>query len=52
MPEKKNEARAHISNVDGAILEYYQVFVKQIKPLLPDHQLSDLYYSSEDQKND
>ena len=28
-----NEARAYINNVDEAIVEYYRVFAKQIKPL-------------------
>ena len=32
---EKNEARASINNVDEAMLEYYRVFAKQIKPLLP-----------------
>ena len=30
---EKNEARAYINNVDEAIVEYYRVFAKQIKPL-------------------
>ena len=30
---EKNEARAYISNVDEAMVEYYRVFAKQIKPL-------------------
>ena len=33
---EKNEARAYINNVDEAIVEYYRVFTRQIKPLLPD----------------
>ena len=48
---EKNEARAYINNVDEAMLEYYRVFVKQIKPLLPEHLLSDFYRPSEGQKN-
>ena len=32
---EKNEARACINNVDEAMLEYYRVFAKQIKPLPP-----------------
>ena len=32
---EKNEARAYIDNVDEAMVEYYQVFTKQIKPLPP-----------------
>ena len=49
---EKNEVREYINNVDKAILEYYRVFVKQIKPLLPESQLSDFYDPSEGQKND
>ena len=30
---EKNEARAYINNVDEAMLEYYRIFAKQIKPL-------------------
>ena len=48
---EKNEARAYISNVDEAMLEYYQVFAKRIKPLPPEPQLSDFYLPSESQKN-
>ena len=44
---EKNEARAYISNVDEAILEYYRVFAKQIKPISPEPQLSDFYHPSE-----
>ena len=29
---EKNEARTYINNVDEALLEYYRVFAKQIKP--------------------
>ena len=36
---ERNEARAYINNVDEAMLEYYRVFVKQIKPLPPEPQL-------------
>ena len=45
LPEK-NEARAYINNVDEAMLEYYRVFVKQIKPMPPKPQLSDFYHPS------
>ena len=38
---EKNEARRYINNVDKIVLEYYQVFAKQIKPLPPEAQLSD-----------
>ena len=48
---EKNEARAYINNVDEVMLEYYRVFAKQIKPLLPEPQLSDFYHLSETQKN-
>ena len=48
---EKNEARAYINNVDEAMLEYYRVFAKQIKPLPPELQLSDFYHPSETQKN-
>ena len=48
---EKNEAKAYISNDDEAMLEYYQVLVKQIKPLPPEPELSDFYHPSEAQKN-
>ena len=48
---EKNEAKAYINNVDEAMLEYYQVFAKQIKPLLPEPQLLDFYHPSETQKS-
>ena len=48
---EKNEARAHINNVDEAMFEYYRVFAKQIKPLPTEPQLSDFYHPSEAQKN-
>ena len=48
---EKNEARAYINNVDEAMLEYYRVFAKQIKPLPPEPTLSDFYHPSEAQKN-
>ena len=32
---EKNEAMAYINNIDEAMLEYYRVFVKQIKPMSP-----------------
>ena len=46
-----NKAKVYISNVDDAMLEYYRVFAKQIKPLPPEPQLSDFYQPSESQKN-
>ena len=42
---EKNKARVYINNADEALLEYYRVFAKQIKPLPPDPQLSDFYHS-------
>ena len=48
---EKNEARVYINNIDEAILEYYRVFAKQIKPLPPEPQLSDFYHPSESLKN-
>ena len=48
---EKNEAREYINNVDEAMLQQYRVFAKQIKPLLPEPQLSDFYHPSEAQKN-
>ena len=48
---EKNEARAYINNVDEAMLDFYQVFAKQIKPLPTEPQLSYFYQPSEVQKN-
>ena len=48
---KKNEARTYINNVDEAMLEYYRVLSKRIKPLPPEPKLSDFYHPSEVQKN-
>ena len=48
---EKNEARTYINNVDEAMLEYYQVFAKQIKPMPLEPQLPDFYHPSEVQKN-
>ena len=48
---EKNEAKAYINNVDEAMLEYYRVFAKQIKPLPPEPELSDFYHPSENQIN-
>ena len=47
---EKNKAREYINNVDKAMLEYDRVFAKQIKPLPPEHQLSDFYHPLEAQK--
>ena len=48
---EKNEARTYINNVDEAMLEYYRVFAKKIKPLPPEPELSDFYHPSENLKN-
>ena len=48
---EKNEARAYINNANEAMLKYYRVFAKKIKPLPPEPQLSDFYHPSETQKN-
>ena len=48
---KANKAKVYISNVGEAMLEYYRVFAKQIKPLLPEPGLSDFYQPSRVQKN-
>ena len=48
---EKNEAKTYINNVYKAMLEYYRVFAKQIKPLPPEPELSDFYHPSEAQKN-
>ena len=48
---EKNEERAYINNVDEAMVEYYRVFAKQIKPLPPEHQLSDFCLPPETPKN-
>ena len=47
---ERNEAREYINNVDEAVLEYYHVFARKIKPLPPEPQLSDFYHPSEAQK--
>ena len=48
---EKNEARTYINNADEAMLEYYRVCAKQIKPLPPEPQLSDFCHPSETQKH-
>ena len=48
---EENEARSYINNVDEAMLEYYRVFAKKIKPLPTEPELSDSYHPSETQKN-
>ena len=48
---EQNKARAYINNVDKAMVEYYRIFAKQIKPLPPEPELSDFCQPSESQKN-
>ena len=48
---EKNEARANINNANEAMLQYYPVFAKKIKPLSPEPQLLDFYHLSATQKN-
>ena len=48
---EKNEARVYINNVDEAMLEYYRIFAKQMKPLPPEPELSDVCHPSEAQKS-
>ena len=48
---EKIELRVCINNVDEAMLKYYRVFSKQIKPLPSEPQLSDFYHPSVSQKN-
>ena len=48
---ERNEAKAYMNNADKAMLEYYRVFAKKIKPLPPEPQLSVFYHPSEAQKN-
>ena len=48
---EQNKAREYINNNNEAILEYYRIFAKKIKPLPPEPQLSDFYHPSEAQKN-
>ena len=47
---QKNEARAYINNVDEAMVEYYQIFAKQINPLTTEPQLLYFYHPSEGRK--
>ena len=48
---KLNKDRMVRLYFNEAILEYYQVFTKQVKPLPPEAQLSDFYHPSEAQIN-
>ena len=47
---EKNEERSYINNTDEALVEYYRVFAKQIRPFPPEPQLSDFCHPSENQK--
>ena len=47
---EKNEAKTNINNLDEAMLKYYRVFAKNIKPLTPEAELSHIYHPSEAQK--
>ena len=44
---EQNKARAYINNADEAMLEYYRIFAKKLKPLPPEPELSDFYHPSE-----
>ena len=48
---ERNESRAYVKNVDEAMLEYYRVFVKKIRPSPPEPELFGFYHPSENQKN-
>ena len=48
---EKIEARVYINNADKAMLEYYWVFAKQIKPLPPEPQLLHFHHPSGAPKN-
>ena len=47
---EQNNARAYINDTNEAILEYYRIFAKKLKPLPPEPQLLDFYHPSEAQK--
>ena len=44
---EQNRAIAYINNADEAMLEYYRIFAKKLKPLPPEPQLSDFHHPSE-----
>ena len=48
---EKHDASVYMKNIDDAMLQYYRVVAKQIKPLPSVPQLSDFYHPSEAQKN-
>lgn len=47
---EKYEVKSYINDADEAMFEHYQLFAKQIKPLLPEPQLPDIYHTLEGQK--
>ena len=49
--QEKNEAREKINNADKAMLKYYQVFAKGIKPLSPEPHLSEFTIHKNDKKS-
>ena len=48
---EENKSRAYTNNVDEAMVEYYLIYAKQVKPLPPEPELSDFYQPSETQIN-
>ena len=48
---EQNKARAYINDTDEAMIEYYQIFAKILKPLPREPQLSNFYHPSGPQKN-
>ena len=48
---EQNKARAYINNTDDAMLEYYRVFAKELKPFRPEPELPDFYHLLEAQRN-
>ena len=48
---ERNEAKPYINKADEAMLEYYRVFAKKVKPAPPEPKLSDFYHPSETHKN-
>ena len=48
---ERNEAKPYINKADEAMLEYYRVFAKKVKPVPPEPELSDFYHPSETHKN-
>ena len=48
---EQNKTRLYINDTNEAILEYYRVFAKKIKPLPPEPHLSDFYHPSKTHKD-